>query len=135
MPQQDWFSTRGLRQAACLGLGLQLWEEGQSPREGSLSLSLSLEDGGQPLEGATPGGSPQPNEEPVEKSEQQSTSCVASTSSATINIEIKQCVFSAAKPSLSGRHPRVPTTASKLPTVPQRPRPQCWHPSQPLWSR
>merc|ERR1712037_849717 len=96
------------------------------------SLSLSLEDGGQPLEGATPGGSPQPNEEPVEKSEQQSASCGACSSSATIAIEVDQRWFSATKPSFSVGHPRLSTTASKLPAVPPRPRPQCRHPSRPL---
>ena len=40
MPQQDWFSTRELRQAACLGLELQLWEEGAESKRGS-DFSLS----------------------------------------------------------------------------------------------
>merc|ERR1712233_267982 len=92
---------------------------------------FSLEDGGQPLKGKTPGGSPQPNEDPVEKSQQQQS---ANGSSATINIKDYQLGFSAAKPSLSGRHPCLSTTARKLPEVPRRSRPQFWHPSRPLWS-
>ena len=130
MPQEYWFSTRG--GSGKLPAWLDSCRRGQSPGEGA-PLSLFLEDGGQPFQGKTSGGSPQPDEEPVEKFKQ-SSNC-ASSRNGGLHIEVEQRGLCASKSSDSGGHTLLSTVARKLPAVPQTSRRQRWHSSQPLWPR